>query len=650
MNSGNHTPGSAGPAAVPTDAMDADGAFFSESRDGRVLSWSPEAEQLYGYAPAEVLGGPVDLLFPDGLLHTWDQTARRVLAGESIHGYHTVHVARDGQHYDVALDVGPLADDAGRIVGITSRVRHYAQRRRTQDVLRSTDSWIRATVENAPDGIITVNEFGIIEYLNPAAERMFGYSKNELLGQSMRVLLPQPFADEIEHYLEMYRTTGQPGPVSIASEALGRHKDGSTFPIELSGSQVTVDGRRIFTGSVHDITSRKRAQWEKDRLLRDLNKRNIEMTCLYRIGESVRSRDVLADIFRDVGRLLRPACMYPEITRVRVAFDGDVYTESPFEETEWRLGSDIVVAGRVRGRVEVFLAEYRPPVDGAPFPREERDLIEVIARVIGETVERREAEAQLIQASKLTSIGELAAGVGHEINNPVNGIMNCADILLGMPAVGARERQFAELIRSEADRIARIVRSLLTFSRQEREHHSPARLCDVVNGVLSLSRTKIAKSNVALHVDVPEDLPRIKCRSEQLQQVVMNLIINALHSLDARYPGPDPDKTLRITAAPVEIRDRPHLRLTVEDHGVGIAPAHMDRLFNPFFTTKGRDVGTGLGLSVSDGIVKDHGGRIYAESEYGAYARFHVELPLDNGWARDDAAQPNGGDAPCPAP
>lgn len=250
--------------------------------------------------------------------------------------------------------------------------------------------------------------------------------------------------------------------------------------------------------------------------------------------------------------------------------------------------------------------------------------------------ERRYAEAQVIQASKLASVGELAGGVAHEINNPINGIMNCADILMSSVREGTRERQYVELIRSEADRVAIIVRNLLTFSRQEREEHSQARLTDIVNVVLSLSGKSIAKAHIDLTVDVPEDLPKVRCRSERIQQVLMNLIINALHALEERYPGADPNKKLFIRGAVVSLFGRRHMRLTVEDYGTGIDPTHIDRLFDPFFTTKGRDKGTGLGLSVSDGIVKEHGGTLSVESEFGNFTRFHVDLPLDTA--------PNGGD------
>jgi len=507
---------------------------------------------------------------------------------------------------------------------------------RAEQFLPGDVAWTRAIVENAVDGIIIINEQGSIEFFNPASERLFGYEAHEVLGRNVNMLMPEPYRAEHDTYLSNYMATGRAKIIGIGREVVGRRRDGSVFPFELSVSEVMLDDRRIFTGIVHDITRRKQAQEEKDLLLRDLNKRNIEITCLYRVEESIRSSELLTDIFTDVVTLVEPAFLYPDIARARLTFDDAVYAESKFDETPWKLAADIIVAGRKRGSIEYFYLEERPTHDEGPFLKEERGLIEAVASVLGETVERREAEAKVIQASKLASIGELAAGVGHEINNPVNGIMNCADILIQQSEPGTKMRQFSELIRSEADRIARIVHNLLTFSRQEKERHSPARLCDIVEAVLSLSRKRLIKSHVDLRVDVSKDLPKLKCRSEQLQQVVMNLLINALHALDERYPGMNSDKILSISARQTQNNGLEYVRLTIEDHGCGISPANTHRLFDPFFTTKGRDKGTGLGLSVSDGIVKDHGGTITVESELGKFSRFHVDLPLKSNWSLEE--------------
>jgi len=234
----------------------------------------------------------------------------------------------------------------------------------------------------------------------------------------------------------------------------------------------------------------------------------------------------------------------------------------------------------------------------------------------------------VIHASKLAAVGELAAGVGHEINNPINGIINCAELLLKDAPEGTKLRKYLELIHKESERVARIVASLLAFSRQDREAHSLARICDVVNKVLDFCRKRLEKSQIRLHVDVSENLPKLLCRTEQLQQVVLNLLVNAAHGLDERFPETDPDKVILVTASSVSIDGDPFLRLVIEDHGCGIPQQNLGRVFDPFFSTKDKDKGTGLGLSVSDGIVKSHGGTIILESEVNRYTRFTIMLPL----------------------
>ena len=132
---------------------------------------------------------------------------------------------------------------------------------------------------------------------------------------------------------------------------------------------------------------------------------------------------------------------------------------------------------------------------------------------------------------------------------------------------------------------------------------------------------------------MPDDLPVIKCRSQQIQQVLMNLFTNARDALNERYPEHDPDKIMKVSVRPFEKAGRPWVRTTVEDHGSGIPDEIRERVFDPFFTTKDRTQGTGLGLSISRGISKDHHGELCVESEPGEYTRFQLELPVDNSWS-----------------
>ncbi len=242
--------------------------------------------------------------------------------------------------------------------------------------------------------------------------------------------------------------------------------------------------------------------------------------------------------------------------------------------------------------------------------------------------DKKTLQAQLQQQQKLESIGTLASGVAHEINNPINGIMNYAQLIIDRSRGSRTMQTYAREIIGETERVANIVRALLTFARQENERHSPAWLADIVDTTLSLVRTILRHDQIALTVDLPEGLPRVRCRSQQIQQVLMNFITNARDALNERYPGSDDDKTLRIGGAILDEDGKKWVRLTVEDHGTGIPEDAMLRLFDPFYTTKSPGVGTGLGLSVSHGIAREHDGRLQVESEIGNWTRFHLDLPV----------------------
>jgi PAS domain S-box-containing protein len=245
----------------------------------------------------------------------------------------------------------------------------------------------------------------------------------------------------------------------------------------------------------------------------------------------------------------------------------------------------------------------------------------------------QEMEAQLRQQQKLEAIGTLAGGVAHEINNPLNGIMNYAQLILDASEKDTASETYSSEIIHETERISVIVKNLLQFSRQEKQSHSYASIYDIINQTISLVNTIIKKDQIKLDVCLDEDLPDIKCRSQQIQQVIMNLLTNARDALNEKYPGYDDNKLIRLGCCQYRSDDRRWLRLTVQDHGVGIPQELGERIFEPFFSTKPKETGTGLGLSISYGIVSEHHGKLTFESAPGAYTTFILELPVDNGWS-----------------
>ena len=246
-------------------------------------------------------------------------------------------------------------------------------------------------------------------------------------------------------------------------------------------------------------------------------------------------------------------------------------------------------------------------------------------------IEREQLESQVRQQQRLESIGTLASGVAHEINNPIQGIMNYAELIAGAPGASEMIREFAGEIEVETERVTTIVRNLLAFSRQEHDESSEAvSVHEIVEGTLSLIRTVLRKDQISLQVEVPEDLPELGCRRQQIQQVIMNLVTNARDALNSRWPGYHADKLVSIRAATFERDASLWIRLSVEDRGGGVPLEVLPQIFDPFFTTKGRDRGTGLGLALSHGIVTEHGGKLIIDNQPGVGACFSIELPANS--------------------
>jgi PAS domain S-box-containing protein len=254
-------------------------------------------------------------------------------------------------------------------------------------------------------------------------------------------------------------------------------------------------------------------------------------------------------------------------------------------------------------------------------------LIDITDRIRAEE-EKLAMEEHLQQTQKLESIGTLASGVAHEINNQLTGIINYAD-LIESRIEDTQLQEFARGIQEEGDRIATIVRSLLSFARQDSETHSPARMIDIVDGCLRLIGSLLRKDQITLELSIPEDLPTLICRSQQIQQVVINLLTNARDALNERYPVYDENKRLFISAQEHKQDEIDWLRTTIEDHGIGIPEDIAQTIFDPFFTTKPREKGTGLGLSISYGIIREHGGNLTVESTPGQFTKVHIDLPID---------------------
>lgn len=350
-----------------------------------------------------------------------------------------------------------------------------------------------------------------------------------------------------------------------------------------------------------------------------------ELTCLYGIAQIAGQPDILLEeIIQGIVEILPPAWQYPEIAFARIILDGISYTSQGFRECDQKQTAEIIVGGVPRGIVELVYAEKKPELDEGPFLKEERNLIDAVAGQVALVVERREAEEdrmklhnQLLHADRLATIGMLAAGIAHELNEPLGNILGFAQLAKKCAAVPASVEQDIGKIEAASLHAREIIQKLLVFARQAQPKKTRVNLNQVVEDGLYFFEARCVKEGIELIRLLSENIPEITADPSQLNQLLVNLVVNALQSM----PGAG-----RIT---VQTRFNDHnVYLIVEDTGTGMSKDVQDKIFVPFFTTKDVGHGTGLGLPVVYGIVTSHGGSINVQSKPGCGTRFEIQLPV----------------------
>jgi PAS domain S-box-containing protein len=382
-----------------------------------------------------------------------------------------------------------------------------AEQRRTQQLLAASEARMHALLEAAVDGIISIDARGLIQTINPAAERMFGYAEDEVIGQNVKLLMPSPYHEEHDGYLARYLATGEKKIIGIGREMVGRRKDGTTFPMDLSVAEARLGDERIFVGIIRDITERKRAE-----------------EALHAKNEEIRAMT-----------------------------------------------------------------------------------------------------QQLWQAAKLASVGELAASIAHELNNPLATVSLRVEFALTRTPADAPVRRALEIIEQETKRMGELVANLLQFSRRGQEQISTLDVRQELTRAVELIHHHLRKQQVTVVQEFAPDTPTIHADRQKLRQVFLNLLTNAS---DAMSQGGT--LTLR-TASAAQGNGKPGVRIEFSDTGVGIPAEHLQKVFDPFFTTKEEGKGTGLGLAICRRVAQEHHGTIEMVSEAGKGTTVRLVLPVKNG-------------------
>jgi signal transduction histidine kinase len=356
----------------------------------------------------------------------------------------------------------------------------------------------------------------------------------------------------------------------------------------------------------------------------ELRERVKELTCLYGIAKLVEKSGLsLGEILQGIVKLLPPAWLYPEIASARINLDDLTYSTSNYREGVHKQAAKITVEGLARGTVEVTYSEEKPELDEGPFLKEERSLLDSVAGEIALIIERQQIEEdkeklqeQLRHADRLATIGQLSAGVAHELNEPIGSILGFTQLIQKDPGLSSQAKNDTEKIMRASLHVREVIKKLMLFARQMPPQKTRVNLNQIVDESLYFLESRCAKEGIKVVRQLSPDLPEIVADQAQMTQVLVNTVVNAIQAM------PDGGRLTVRTGASDD-----YISLAVEDTGVGMEDKVIRQIFQPFFTTKDIGKGTGLGLAVVYGIVTSQGGTINVDSKVGQGTRIEIQLP-----------------------
>ncbi|AKG54091.1 sensory box sensor histidine kinase [Dehalogenimonas sp. WBC-2] len=605
-------------------AENANDVIWSITLDGRFTYVSPSVYQLRGYTPEEVMQQALIETVCPSSVEVVTEGLRRLatdadtLEKESPSFFEIEQPRKDGTAVWTEVSL-KLVRDKGRPSHLLGVSRDISKRKETEAALKQSEQALRhslsllaSTLEATADGILVVDSARQVQRYNSRFVEMWHMPKKLLDTRDDKKLLqfalsqltnPDNFLGQVE---ALYSQPETPGFDVL------KFKDGRIF--ERYSCQQRLND--IIVGRVwsfRDITNRKHME---DQLLHAAEEWRATFDAI-KTPLSIQDRNY--KILRVNKAFADAMKLSPENLIGKTCFEVSHNTSEPVSGCPHRLTLNTGAAAEV---------EIHDPVTGAysmvsTYPMFGPDG-EVVASVhiSHDITERKRLQERLMITNRLASVGELAAGIAHEINNPLTGVLGFSELVLSAdipPAI----REDVKVIHSEAQRAAEIVRNLLTFARRHNQVRQPLSINEVIQRVMTLRAYDQRLNNIETLSNLGPGLPEINADFFQLQQVFLNIFLNAEYFMIQSHGRGE----LRITSS--WLPETNNVRIEFTDNGPGIKPENLGRLFDPFFTTKDVGQGTGLGLSMSHGIIGQHGGKLWAESEPGCGATFIIELPVN---------------------
>lgn len=600
-------------------------AIISKSLDGIIQSWNAAAERLFGYSAAQAVGRHVSFVIPPERADEEELILARIRAGKSVEHFDTVRVRHDGQPVHVSLTISPIKDEAGRIVGASKIIRDITERHEAERQLAESEARKTAILDTALDCIITCDHEGKILEFNPAAERTFGYRREDVIGREMSAVVVPPSLRQ-RHRIGMARfmKTRQSRILGKRLEMMGLRADGTEFPVEFSVTEIPTDGLPLFTAYLRDITDRKQAE-EK---LRESEQR------LRFIMDSMPQKIFTAKPNGDVDYFNPVWTEFTGLSFEQIEDWGWTQFIHPDDVAEnvraWKhavaTGEEFVFEHRFRradGQYRWHISRALPMRDGAGH----------VIMWIGSNTDIHDAK----EADRRKD--EFLATLAHELRNLLAPVRNAVQVLqIKGPALP--ELQWArDVIDRQMQGMTRLIDDLLDVSRITRNklelRRERTELAQVVQGAVETSRPLIEECGHELTVTLPPEPIPLNADVTRLAQVFLNLLNNA-----AKYT--ERGGRIDLTAE----RQGSDVVVSVKDTGIGIPVANLPTIFEMFAQVDGAlsrsQGGLGIGLCLVKRLVEMHGGTIEAKSEGpGKGSEFVVRLPLwkdEGGRMKDESA------------
>ena len=591
---------------------------------GRIVLVNLQTEKLFGYSREELLGQAVEILIPERLRgrhrghragFMGHQQVRPMGAGLELYG-----LRKDTTEFPIEISLSPIAAGDGSLV--CAAIRDITDRKRIEERLRRL-------LDSAPDAMVIAGHDGRIVLVNTQTEKLFGYNREELLGQPVEVLVPERFWTHHRSHRGKYMVNPQASAMGAGSELYGLKKDGTEFPVEISLSPQHTDEGTLVSSTIRDITDRKRVE-DALRQSEASFRAMIEGTYgVYRATPEGKLLMVNEPMVKMLGY-----DSDSELLALNLAtdvFEKDEYTPLRFQqpgrqkqfarsEAHWKRKDGKIITVEISGR---------QIKDDAGKVLYFEVIVEDVSHIRG-------VEHRLRHVQKMEAIGRLAGGIAHDFNNVLGVIVAYSEMLVEKLREDSELFPLVSSISKAVERGGTLTRQLLAFSRQQVLQPQVISLGDHLESIRDML-SRVIGEDIQLSILRGSANLRVKADPAQFEQVIMNLVVNAR---DAMSEG----GRLSIETSAIEIdeeycnrnpdaREGQYAMIAVTDSGCGMSAEVLSRIFEPFFTTKENGKGTGLGLAIIYGIVKQSGGHITAYSEVGRGTTFKVYLPLTEEFA-----------------